>query len=108
MQKPAAITPATVTFAVTDIGSWLWATTYFMVRSDADTAHELISSALSQAVLELKKSDRTSYLELKIDQSNTEMAFIEQAGIADVELRQYELLKFSVERMTAALLKLDE
>ena len=102
-----ALTAGTISLAVTIIGGWLWATTYFMVRADADDFHESISVALEEAVKELKKSDRTSYLELKIDQSNTEMAFIEQAGIADVELRQYELLKFSVERMTHALLELD-
>ena len=65
MKTPAAITPATITFAVTIIGSWL-----------------------------------------KIDQFNTELIFIEQAGISNEEVRRYDLLKFGVERMSQQLLEL--
>ena len=92
-----ALTFGTISLAVSIIGGWIWATTFFMTRADADEAH-----------LSFARSIRIQYLELKIDQHNTELAFIEQAGIATVEQRQYDLLKFSVERMTQQLLEMDK
>ena len=92
MKPSDAITPATITFVVTIIGSWIWATTYFMVRADADETHAAFSTDI-----------RTQYLELKIDQYNTELVFIEQDGISDVERRRFDLLKFGVERMSQQL-----
>jgi hypothetical protein len=95
MEKPDAITVSTITLAISVVGGWIWATTFFMVRADADDMHE-----------KFKKDIRKAYLELKIDQHTTEMVFIEQAGIANEELRDYDLLKFSVERMTGQLMEL--
>ena len=96
MQKPDVVTMSTISLAVTVVGGWIWATSYFMVRADADGVHS-----------DMVKTIRTQYLELKIDQANTELVFIEQAGVAVTEERQYDLLKFSVERMTQQLLELD-
>ena len=102
-----ALTVGTVTLAASIVLSWLWFENHFMVHADADAIHTEIKSALANAVIELKKSDRIAYLELKIDQSNTEMAFIEQAGVDVEETRQYELLKFSVQRMTQQLMEIE-
>jgi hypothetical protein len=102
-----ALTVGTVTLAASIVLSWLWFENHFMVQVDADAIHIETKAALDAAVLELKKSVRISYLELKIDQSNTEMAFIEQGGVDVAETRQYELLKFSVQRMTQQLMEIE-
>lgn len=90
-----AVTFSTVSFAVTIVGAWIWITNFVMLQSDADAAH----AGLVQDI-------RTTYLELKIDAANGDMAFIEQNGIDQTEQREYDLLKFSVERMTASLMDL--
>ena len=97
MDKPQPITFATVSLVITIVGGWLWATTYFMTRADADVAHTAAEDSI-----------RTTYLELKIDQHNTELAFIEQGGVADTEKRQYDLLNFSVQRMTQQLMDISQ
>jgi hypothetical protein len=91
------ITVGAISTAITIVGGWMWVTTFFMTRADGDFAHNAVKHDL-----------RETYLELKIDQANTEMAFIEQAGIAVKEERAHSLLKFSVERMTQQLLELDD
>jgi hypothetical protein len=91
------LTVGAVSGAITVIGGWMWVTAYFVTQADADSAHGMFKHDL-----------RETYLELKIDQANTEMAFIEQAGIAVAEERAHSLLKFSVERMTQQLLELDK
>ena len=90
-----AITTGTISLAVTIVGGWMWVTTFFMTRADADVIHAASKHDL-----------RETYLELKIDQANTEMAFIEQGGVETAETRGYELLKFSVQRMTQQLMDL--
>ena len=97
MKKPDVITMSTISLAVAVISGWLFATQYFMTRSDADTAH-----------LGFKHDIRETYLELKIDSANGELAFIERGGIEENEQRKYELLKFSVERMTLSLMELEK
>jgi hypothetical protein len=89
------ITTTTISLAITIIGGWMWVTTFFMTRADADSIHAAGRNDL-----------RETYLELKIDQANTEMAFIEQGGVQTEETRGYELLKFSVQRMTQQLMDL--
>jgi hypothetical protein len=90
-----AITTGTISLAITIVGGWMWVTTFFMTRSDADIVHAASKHDL-----------RETYLELKIDQANTTMAFIEQDGVATEETREYELFKFSVQRMTQQLMEL--
>ncbi len=75
----------------------MWVSAYFMTRTDADAAH-----------LGFKHDIRETYLELKIDSANGELAFIERGGIEPDETRKYDLLKFSVERMTQTLMELDK
>jgi hypothetical protein len=94
--KSQVITVGAISTAITIVGGWMWVTTFFMTRTDADAIHGSFKHDL-----------RETYLELKIDQANTEMVFIEQAGIANEELRAYDLLKFSVTRMTQQLMELD-
>jgi hypothetical protein len=89
------ITTGTISLAITIVGGWLWVTSYFVTQADADAVHATTKHDL-----------RETYLELKSDQANTEMAFIEQNGVNDTEKRRYELLKFSVERMTQQLMEL--
>lgn len=96
MHKPDVITMSTITLAVTVIGGWIFAGEFFMTRADADLAH-----------LGFKYDIRETYLELKIDSANTEMSFIEQGGVLTEEKRKYDLLKFSVERMTQSLMEMD-
>jgi hypothetical protein len=89
------LTTGTISLAITIIGGWLWVTSYFVTQADADAIHA-----------DAKHDLRETYLELKIDQANGTMAFIEQAGISDDERREYDLQKFSVERMTQQLMEL--
>jgi hypothetical protein len=95
--KSQVITVGAISTAITIVGGWMWVTSFFMTQADADAVHGTFKHDL-----------RETYLELKIDQANTEMAFIERAGIANEELRAYELLKFSVTRMTDQLMELDK
>jgi hypothetical protein len=90
-----ALTTGTISLAVTIIGGWMWVTTFFMTRTDADIIHESTKHDL-----------RETYLELKIDSANTEMAFIERSGVQTEDERKYDLLKFSVQRMTQQLMDL--
>ena len=89
------LTTGTLSLAVTIIGGWMWVTSFFVTQDSADLAH----AAFTQDI-------RTTYLELKIDNANGELAFIEQGGIRDEDKREYDLLKFSVERMTQSLMEL--
>jgi hypothetical protein len=95
--RPDVVTMSTISLAVTVVGGWIWATTYFMVRNDADIVHD-----------GLVRDIRAQYLELKIDSAQTELVFIEADGVQAGELRNYELLKFSVQRMTEQLMDLDK
>jgi hypothetical protein len=95
--KPDVLTMSTVSLAVSVVLGWLWIETHFVTQAAADATHDGFT-----------KDIRTQYLELKIDQFNTELAFIEQAGVANEETRRYELLKFGVQRMTQQLLELDK
>ncbi len=97
MQKPDVITMSTITLAVSVIGGWIFAGEFFMTRDDADIAHS-----------GFKHDIRETYLELKIDSANGELAFIEKDGVIPDEQRKYDLLKFSVERMTLTLMELDK
>jgi len=97
MAKPDVLTMSTISLAVMVVSGFLWAQAYFMTRADADAAHA-----------SFKYDMRSVYLELKIDSANTEMSFIEQSGVGTDEKRKYDLLKFSVERMTQALMGLEK
>ncbi len=108
MAKPDVLTMSTISLAVMVVSGFLWAQTYFMTRVDADAVHDTYNKALTNAVIELKKSDKVSYLELKIDQYNGNMAFIERGGVQSEEQRQYDLMKFSVERMTQTLMSMEK
>jgi len=96
--KEQVLTASTISLAVSVIGGWLWATSYFMTRADGDAVHD-------ELVVDIKRS----YLELKIDQATTEIVFLERNENMDAgQERQYELLKFSIERMTEQLMELGE
>lgn len=95
--KEQVLTASTISLAVSVIGGWLWATSYFMVRSDADAQHEQFS-----------KDIKHTYLELKIDAANTELTFLERDGVKPEEQRQYDLQKMLVERMTAQMMELEQ
>jgi len=94
--KEQVLTASTISLAVSVIGGWLWATSYFMVRSDADAFH-----------VDIRKDVRRAYLELKIDAANTELTFLEREGVAPEEQREYDLQKLLVERMAAQLMELE-
>ena len=93
--REQALTVSTLSLAVSVIGGWIWATSYFMTRADAEAAH-----------LEVKNQIRRAYLELKIDAGNTELAFLERGGVTPDERRQYDLQKMLVERMSSQLMEL--
>ncbi len=97
MAKPDVLTMSTISLAVMVVSGFLWAQAYFMTRSDADVAHA-----------SFKYDMRSVYLELKIDGANGELSFIEKDGIIPEEQRKYDLLKFSVERMTQLLMGLEK
>ena len=95
--QATAITAGTVTAAVPIVGAWLWIEAHFIPRAEADKLH----AALGAQIQEI-------YIDSKIDAANTEMDFIEQGGVDLEERRKYDLLKFSVERLTGQLLELRE
>ncbi len=97
MAKPDVLTMSTISLAVMVVSGFLWAQAYFMTRVDADNAHA-----------DFKHDIRSTYLELKIDSANGELSFIEKDGILAEEQRKYDLLKFSVERMTQLLMGLEK
>ena len=77
------------------IAGWLWATTYFYTRADADFAHQSMETMIERG-----------QLNFEIGKVNTEMAFIEAGGIDGVEQRDYNLLMFQLEHHTKRLLVL--
>jgi len=77
------------------IGGWLWATTYFYTRIDADFAHQSMANMIERG-----------QLNFEIGKVNTEMAFIESDGIEESEQRDYSLLMFQLEHHTKRLLVL--
>ncbi len=97
MAKTDVLTMSTISLVVMVVSGFLWAQTYFMTRTDADTAHT-----------SFKYDIRSVYLEVKIDIANGDMEFIEKGGILPEEQRKYDLLKFSVERMTQALMSMEQ
>ena len=92
-----ALTVGTISLVATILGGWLWVDSYFITRAEADTAHTGFKTEI-----------RETYLELKIDGANSEMAFIERDGVKDEERRRYDLLKFGVERMSQSLMDLEK
>jgi hypothetical protein len=106
MAAAQPVTYATITLVVSIVGGWIWANNHFMVRSDADVFHVEFAEAADVLHAEFAATVRKTYLELKIDQHNGTMAFIEDSGIDESERREYDLLKFGVERMTDQLLEL--
>jgi len=92
-----ALTAGTISLVATIIVGWLWVDSYFMSRAEANTAHA-----------GFKADIRETYLELKIDGANSELAFIERGGVAEEERRRYDLLKFGVERMSQSLMDLEK
>lgn len=96
--KEQVLTASTISLAVSVVGGWLWATSYFMVRADADKEHARFSREI-----------KLSYLELKIDQATSELVFLERNAELDTgQQRRHDLLKFSIERMTAQLMELHQ
>jgi len=92
-----AITAGTISLIVTIIGFWAWVDSYFITRAEAEVAHHGFKTEI-----------RETYLELKIDGANSELAFIERDGVKDEERRRYDLLKFGVERMSQTLMDLEQ
>jgi hypothetical protein len=94
------ITTGTVSLVITIVGGWLWVSTYFITRVEANDAHEAAQHSISETLLEMR-----------IDQANTEMLFMEQEGLEnlnDDDQRDYDLLKFKVQRMTQQQIDMDE
>jgi len=70
---------------------------YFVTTQAAQEQHQAITHEI-----------RRIYLELRISSANSELAFIENAGIAtDQQRRHYDLLIYSVKEMTAKLLEIE-
>jgi hypothetical protein len=67
------------------LAGWFWVDSHFATTEDV----------------------RAIYLEIKVDQANTELLFIERDGILDDERRRYDLLKKMVEDMSSKLMELD-
>ena len=68
------------------IGGWLWVTTFFMTRVDANEAHEHIG----------KSVERVTIL-WEIAEVHSDLDFIEKDGISKEEKRDHERLKFKLE-----------
>ncbi len=77
------------------IGGWLWVTTFFMTRVDANEAHEHIG----------KSVERVTIL-WEIAEVNSDLDFIEKDGITNAEKRDHERLKFKLEFLIKKSLEL--
>lgn len=85
--------PAQICVAI--IAGWMWVSTFFYTRTDAEAAHDSMERLIERG-----------NLNFEIGKVNAEMDFIEQDGVDANELRDYKLLEFQLEHHTKRLLVL--
>jgi division protein CdvB (Snf7/Vps24/ESCRT-III family) len=92
---------ATLSTIASIILGWLWVESHFVTNKEAAAVH----TELARADENLKKVVTEATLELKIDDANTMLAFIERGGVEPDEQRQYDLLQHTVKAMTTKLME---